>query len=784
MSSLRHAWRSLRRSPGFAAGAAATFALGVGINTAVFASVDRLLFRPLPYANADRLFLLQQIDRESGQRVPLPARYAVEARALGLIDDLAILGDSTGLFMGPEGDGAEVRVSMVTWRMLEIAGLRPIIGRGFIEEDDRAARRVVVLTYEGWTSRFASDPNVLGRRLWFRNDSREIIGVLPPGYITPGTFIDPLISGVALMPTPKLSVDAAVRINPATVRLREGVSRDAAQAAITALVERLKPEMPPAKGTLEVQLVPIRDAMFGRYYEYLWLVIGGAALVLVIACVNLAGLFLLRRRTRLRDAAVRLSLGASRRRLLGDAIAEGLLVCLSGTAAALLVLLWTWQGLTSILPAIFGRFSSGLDLRVVAFAVLIATVASLAASVLPALLLSRAGVWRVTQAGAGRLASGSSGRGRWLLGIEAAVGVVLVAGAVLTARNLNGLTAAGLGFDPRDLNLVLVWTISKTSADKYDDLQQALEVVRRTAGVVSAAGAPQMPVLRTGTTPFSSSGPPCCKWQVTGDYISTMGIPLLAGREIEDDDVRTRALVAMLNQAALARVWPGVPPAAAVGRSLALEGEPAREIIGIVGDTRRGHDDDQLPSIFVPVVSDPFGGMLIVARTQPGVALLVSSVRPTVEASGRRQLIYIRPMASSYDRVLEAPRFRAALFAAFGGVALVVAMVGLYALTSFEVMSRRRELGVRMALGASRRTVLWLVLLDSAKPVIAGLVAGLGLALWSAPFLQSFLHRMSARDPWTLAIAAIALLAASLAAAWLPTWRATRIDPVEVLRQT
>jgi hypothetical protein len=271
---------------------------------------------------------------------------------------------------------------------------------------------------------------------------------------------------------------------------------------------------------------------------------------------------------------------------------------------------------------------------------------------------------------------------------------------------------------------------------------------------------------------------------VTGDYISTVGVPLLAGREIEDDDVRTKALVAMLNQSALARLWPGVPPAAAVGRSLALDGEPAREIIGIVGDTRRGHDDDLLPSIFVPVVSDPFSGMLIVARRQPGVSLLVSKVRPQVEAPGRRQLIYIRPMAAQYDRVLEAPRFRAILFAAFGSVALVIAMVGLYALTSFDVTSRRRELGVRIALGASRRSVLRLVLLDSAKPVIAGLVVGLGLAVWSAPFLQSFLHRMSARDPWTLALAAVALLAASLAATWVPTWRATRIDPVEVLRQT
>jgi predicted permease len=783
MTSLQHAWRSLRRSPGFAAGAAATFALGIGINTAVFASVDRMLFRPLPYHNADRLFLLQQIDVESGQRVPLPARYAFEARDLGIIDDLAMLGDSTGFFMGPDGDGPEVRVSMVTSRMLEITGQRPIMGRGFIDEDDRLARRVVVLTHEGWTSRFASDPHVLGRRIWFRDDAREIVGVLAPGYITPGTFIDPNISGVALMPTRTLFLNGVARVNPPTVRLKAGVSRDEAQAAIAALVERLKPEMPPEKGVMEVQLVPIRDAMFGGFYNYLWLVVGGAALVLAIACVNLTGLFLVRGRARLRDAAVRLSLGASRRRLMSDAIAEGLLVCLVGAVAALLVLLWTWQGLTSMLPPVFGRFSAGIDLRVAAVAIVVAAVASLAASVLPAFLLSRAALWRA-QAGAGPLGGGTRRRGRSLMAIEAALGVVLVAGAVITARNLNGLTAAGLGFDPRDVHLLLVTSLGKTSADKYDDLQHALTIVRGTPGVVSAAGAPQMSVLRTGTAPFSATGPPCCRWQITGDYISTIGIPLLAGREIEDDDVRTRALVAILNQAALARVWPGVPPAAAVGRSLALDGEPAREIIGIVGDTRRGHDDDVLPAIFVPVVSDPFGGMLIAARTQPGVALLVSRVRPQVEAAGRRQLIYIRPMAASYARVLEAPRFRAILFAAFGGLALVIAMVGLYALTSFDVTSRRRELGVRIALGASRRSVLRLVLMDSAKPVIAGLVAGLGLAVWAAPFLQSFLHRMSARDPWMLAIAAIALLAASLAAAWVPTWRATRIDPVDVLRQT
>jgi predicted permease len=786
VTALRRAWRSLVRSPGFALGAAATFALGIGINIAVFSSVDRMLFRPLPYRDADRLFLIQQIDLDSGQRVNLPARYAMEAKAqLDFIEELAILGDSTGYFMGPDGDGPEVRVSMVTSKMLEVGGIRPVMGRDFTDEDDRFQRRVAILTHEGWQARFASDPNVLGRRIWYRDTSLEIIGVLPPGFIVPGTFIDPNISGIALMPTRTFALNGVPRIAPPTVRVKSGTSRESAQAALDTLVDRIRPEIPPEKhGPQAVQIIPIREAMFGQYFRYLWLVAGGAALVLVIACANLAGLFLVRGRARLKAAAVRLSLGASRARIAGEAMMEGALVCVAGTVTALLALAWAGRALQSVLPAIFSRFSAGLDLRVVTFAIATTILVSLLASLVPAYLLSRGDVWRAVHSGVGPLGGGSPRRGRWLLALEAAVGVVLVAGAVVAARNLAGLTSAGIGFDPGNRHLLLITTRSKTAADRYADLQQALAIVRGLPGVVSAAGAPMLSVLRTGTAPFSSSGPPCCRWQVTGDYVGTMGIPLLAGRDITDADVLTRAPVALLNQLALARVWPGVRAADAIGRPLRLDGEPDREIVGIVGDTRRGHDDDPLPGVFVPVVSDPFGGMLIVARTQPGVPLLVSRVRPAVETAGRRELLYIRPMAPMYDRALEAPRFRAMLFGLFGIVALVIAMVGLYALTSFEVTSRRSELGVRIALGASRRAVLRLVLVDSSKPVVVGLIAGLGVAAWAAPFLQSFLHRMNARDPWMLAVAAAALLGASLAAAWLPAWRATRVNPVDVLRQT
>ena len=633
MMVLGYAWRSLLRTPGFALAATATFALGIGVNAAVFASVDRLLFRPLPFRDSDRLFLLQQTDVDSGQRLPLPARYLVEARdQLGLIEDAAFLGDSSAYFATPAGDGPEIRISRVTSRMLEVSGVRPAIGRGFLEDDDRLDRQVVVLTHEGWLARFGGDPDVLGRRIWFRDNSLEIIGVLPPGFIVPGAFIDPNIVGIGRMATPTQTVDAVLRIQPPTVRLRPGVTREAAQAAMDVLVERLKPEMPRPKGGAEVvEFVPIRRAMFGQYFPYLWLAFGGASLVLGIACANLAGLFLVRGRARLRDTAVRLSLGASRRRLLADALAEGLVVCLLGATAALLTLHWSTQALGALLPPIFSRFSAGVDGRVVLFALGAAGLASLAASILPALLLRRDDLWRVIQGGRSPRAAGAARHGRWLLAAEAAVGVVLIAGAAVTARNLTRLTAIDLGFDPTNVNLVLVTSTAATPAERYVEFERALAIVRMEPGVVSAAGAPAIPVLRTGAFPFSKTGPPCCRWQVTGDYVATIGVPLLAGRAISDADVQSLAPVAMLNDAGLKRVWPGVPAAAAVGRLLTLDTEPAREVVGIIGDTRRGYDDDLLPAIYVPVAHDLPRSALILARMQPGVPLLYSALRTRIE---------------------------------------------------------------------------------------------------------------------------------------------------------
>lgn len=785
MRTLRLALRSLGRTPAFALGAVAIFALAIGINVAVFSSVDRMLFRPLPYRHADRLFLLQEIDRDSGRPLTfLPARDVLEARQLDVVDAITYLGDSSGFFEIPANDGAEIRLSFVTANMLGVGGVAPILGRDFNPEDERLRRNVALVTYEGWQGRFGGDPNILGRRVYARARSLQIVGVLPPGYIPAGAFLDPNASGIALMAPPDLTGPPGKRTLPPTIRLKAGVSAQAAQTALDALVARLSPEMPRERGGPKAfRLVPIRQAMFGRYSSYLWLVVAAAGLVLLIACANLAGLFLVRSRSRLRDTAVRLALGASRTRMLGHALVEGAVVCLTGAAAALLILRWSSSWLQSLLPPIFGRFSAGVDARVVAFTLLVAAGAGLVAATLPALLVGR-DVWRVVQGGRGPLGGGSARRGRWLLALEAAVSLVLVAGAGVTARNFVRLSAPRLGFNPVNLQLILIRSSAASDADRHADLQQALEIVRRSPGVAAAgAGAPILPILRSDVaTPLAPDGPPCCRWQVSDGYMEALGVPVLAGRALTDIDAQTKATVGVLNESALHVLWPGVTAEAAIGRSLRFKGEPAREIVGVVGDTRRGYDDDDRPpGLYVPIAADPFRGMLIVARTRPGVRLLPSTLRPLVETP-RRTLLYIRPMAPMYARALDAPRFRAVLFGMFGVVALVTAMAGLYALATFEVANRRRELGVRVTLGASRPAIQRLVLVDSSKPILAGVVIGLGVAIWAGRFLQAFLHDFSARDPWTLAGAALALLVASGLAAWRPAWRASRTDPAVILR--
>jgi len=784
---MMHSIRSLARARWFTAGAIVTFALGIGTNIAVFALVDRLLFRPLPYHEPQQLFLIQEVDLDTGQRkYSLPKRYVDEARTrLAFLDErMAMMGDSAGYYFTPDMDGPELRLTNVTYQMPAILGLNPVRGRAFNEEDDRLKRAVVMLTYEGWQDRLGGAPDAVGRKLWLRDDAFEVIGILPPGFIPPGAFVDPTMVGIRLMPEVN-TVRGGVLSSPPVVRIVSGVSQAAAQAELEALVQSLRQETPAELTPSSIRFIPIRDAMFGTYYQYIKLVLGGAALVLLATCVSLTTLFLVRARSLWPEVALRAALGASPRRLLAEALAERGLVCIAGTVAALVAYRWSAAALTATVPPLFGRFAAGAtDLRVILFA---------AAAVLLATLIATIFTSRQTTAdplaALGRTTAGDPQRrlrsGRWILAVEAALGVVLVAGAVVTVRNFAGLATTGLGFEPE--GTYLLYTRSKPGLNKvenFDAFQRMLDALRRMPGVIAAAGSPSLSVTRLSESPFSPQGPSCCRWRVSSDYFDTLQIPIIAGRALSAEDGRNDGRVAVLSLLGARRLWPNLAPEAAVGRIVQFDGEPPREVVGVCGDVRRSYDDQHWPSIYLPLNSDSPPGVVMsaVIRTAKGVDMRFGSLRPAAEAGGDNTLLAVRPMLPMYDRALEAPRFRAVLFGVFAAVALLVAMTGRYATAGYLAIQRKQEIGVRMTLGAVRGSIIRLVIMETCLPVVVGTAGGLLLAAWAARYVQTFLHNVDARDPWTYLLVAGVLVGTSVGAAWLPAHRASRTDPAEALR--
>lgn len=523
--------------------------------------------------------------------------------------------------------------------------------------------------------------------------------------------------------------------------------------------------------------------MFGTFYPYIRLILGGAALVLLATCVSLATLFLVRARSLWPEVALRASLGASPRRLIAEALTERGLVCIAGTIAALVAYRWSADAITATVPPLFGRFAAGAtDLRVILFAIASVLLATLIATVFTSRQLTNVDPGAVL----GRAAAGGPAQrlrsGRWILAVEAALGVVLVAGAVVTLRNFAGLATTGLGFEPEDT--VLVYTRSQAgTGGSFDATQRMLDAIRRVPGVIAAAASPSLSIMRFSETPFGPGGPPCCRWRVTGDYFETAKIPIIAGRALTAEDGRNDARVAVLSTLGARRLWPNDAPESVVGRIVQFDGEPSREVVGVGGDVRRSYDDEHWPAIYLPLTSSPPGALMsTVIRTAKGVNLGFGSLRPIAEAGGENVLVAVRPMTPLYDRALEAPRFRAVLFGVFAAVALMVAMTGLYATAGYLAIQRRREIGVRMTLGAVRGSIIRLIVMETCLPVLVGTVGGILLTAWAARYVQAFLHGVDARDPLTYVLVAAVLVLSSVGAAALPAWRASRTDPAEALR--
>lgn len=791
MSDIRYALRSLWRSKAFALGALAVFAIGIGINIATFSVVDRILFRSLPFAESHRLVQLRMCSRTTGECGGgfLPA-VIEEAGALTTIGPLAVVAFAEQFRIN--GAGEDVRplwLHQTSMNLLDVLGVQPAVGRGVSEEEARQDRRVAVLSHETWQAKFGGAADILTRELRTPSGTVPIIGVLPEGFVAPSwAMASAAWDGLAFYAKPR-SIAPLARLSP-------GATPEQAAAEIERLVAALGPRLRDARTPADAPLPYIRvdtleSTLFERNADQAAVVAAAACLVLLLACANLAGLMMTRGRSRERELALRVALGASRRRIVTTTLVEAGVLCLGGAAAAVLALTWAGGVVRSVLPPLMARYAiAQTDWRAVTAAVTASLVCTVLAGLWPGL---RAARLRPTDALVSANGTGGHRRvagGRVLLGLEAAFGVVLVLAAVGAVRSFANLVSEGVGLNPRGLYSVRLLPAPNaapgprlTPGEQLVNYQTRLMQSRTLPGVAGVAGADS--VVGSGEAPlrgFSADrNMRGGRYEVSGGYFALLGARPVVGREFSEAEVGARADLAILNAAGVQLVWPGLPPASAVGRTMTLPGDVPRTVIGIVPPQRIWYGAPEAAAVFVPLGSEParYGGWLV--RLVDDAPDTVATFRQAL-ASSTGQRVSLSSVSETYASGLNEPRFRAVMLAAFALSGLVIAAGGIFAMTAFAVALRRREMGVRLALGATPGDLAQLVIREALVPVAVGAVAGVACALWVADRLQVLLYRADARDPGTAVLVFAVLLVTAVVAAWIPARRASRTDPALVLR--
>lgn len=809
----RHALRTMRTHRVWSAAALVTLALGIGANTAVFGLVWTVLLKPLPYHEPDRLVALWNRWKGAPQATlsdPELLDYAERSRWMG------IAAHAVGtLNLGGIGEPERLPGAFVTTNLLDVLGVAPALGRGFRTDEEREGNGRVVLLSDGlWRRRFAGDPGVVGRRVSVDGEPFEVVGVLPAGFRFP---IDLRRSGAPAELAVPLTLDRAASRSKrgghylqAVARIAPGVPLERATAEIEGVLAGLVREYPDQhdQGGFGVWLAPLQDDLVGPTRPVLLILAAAVGLVLVITCANVAGLLLARSEARRQELAVRSALGADRFRLVRQLMTEAAVLAAGGALLGLAVAVAILRAVTLLAPASLPRLDEAtLDLPVLAFTMGAAGLAALAFGALPALQISRAGVAEVLGETARGSVGGRSGLRRVLVAAQVAVALVLLAGAGLLAKSFARVRSVPAGFESES---VLSLRLNAPEV-RYRDRDQVtaffarlLADVRALPGVRSAGAGSGLPLaVSSGDWSFDVEGRPlagarhhgAADWYVvTPGYFETLRIRLVRGRLPAEGDAPAARAVILINEAAAQQFFPGEDP---IGRRVLLSRsrgfeQPWREIVGIVGDVRqRGLDRPARAEMYVahaqfqhfsPGVQAR--GLSLVVRTDSPPLALAGAVRAAV-----RRLDPEVPVSqvASMDTVVAgslADRRRdVALIGGFAVLSAVLAAIGLYGLVATTVAGRVREIGVRMALGAARAQVAWLVLGQALRLVAQGAAVGLVLAPLATLALRGMLFEVSPRDLAVLGGVTTLLLAIGAAASLVPALRAARLDPMTALRE-
>ena len=803
--------RMLRRQPGFTAVAIFALALGIGATTAIFSVVDAVLWRPLPYPRADRVMsLAEQRPRESRWfGVVAPADYfdwRRDSRSFQAMAASAVQSPSGAYNLTGEGEPERVRPLEVTSQFLDVLGVRPALGRGFRAEEEAVGRHRVVLLSDGlWRRRFAADPSAVGRTVAFDGKTYEIIGVLPAQFWWPSR--------------PDIIVPLALDDHDRTLRgahflevigrLGDGVPADRAREELRIIGMRLAQEFPAENANHAPNLRPLRDAFVGDVQTMLLVVLGAVGFVLLIACANVATLLLARAAARQKEVSIRTAVGASRRRLVQQMLTESLVVAAAGGAAGVLLAAWSLSALRTLLPVRFaglpGLDHLGIDVRVLAVMVTVSLMTGLLFGVLPALAASdqRLAV-SLNEESRGGTASVRAKRLRAALVVaELALSLVLLAGASLLVVSFNNLLNVSPGFQPAQLMITRVTLPAARYAEHqrviafFDAVSERLAVaptIQRIGATTSVPfdGADSRLDLtiehRTAESPIPVRVDPRV---VSTDYFRTMGIPLVRGREFTGHDVETSGRVVIINEASARRYWPNDDP---IGQRISIGATAEwREIVGVVGDTRHeGLDADADPAAYLPQHQrfESLGAgfsraMTLVIRTTGDAASVTPLVRAAVSNVDRQVPIgVVRPMGELLDDSIALRRLNFVLVSAFAFVALSLTSAGLYGVMAYLVTQRTREIGVRMALGASRTQVLALVLREAGSMTLLGIGIGVAGALVLTRFMATMLFGISAANPLVYLSMSLLLALVALLAVAVPSSRAARIDPLSAIRES
>src|SRR6516162_4633561 len=802
LQDLRFGLRMLRRSPGFTFLVVLCLTLGIGANAAVFSWVEGILIRPYPLvSHQERLVTLTGTVRDQRDQTSWPDLLDVQ-RSCTLCETL-FLSNITGATLSIGERAQVITGSIVSANYFDAIGVHPILGRGFEPGEDtgRNAHPVVVISYHLWQTRFAGDPRIIGKTQRFDNVVYTIIGVAPKEFY--GTFVGrnmeywvPASMVEALYGGGNKLEDRGARWCEAYVRLKPGVTRNQAQQEISAIASRLEAEYPATNRGRGIKVWPLWNTPFNHASHLLptlEIMVVVAVFVLFIVCANVGNLLLVRSFARWHEMTVRLAMGASRGRLLGQLVTEGLLLSTCGAAGGMLVAYWCRHALVLFFPGDVLYLPGQIDGRVLWLSAAVCLTVTLAVGLVPAFQTRHLALAETlkTEASAVMGARGQAWFRSSLVVLQVTLSFLLLVGATLLMQSLSRIRATSPGFSTQVFDTSVPLVTAGYHAPRAKIFQDELiERVRALPGIEEAAYARVVPLSYQSysSTPIAVDGyepqpdeQPTAEYnEVSPDYFATMGIPLISGREFTRADDENAPPVAIVNQTMVARYWRGKNP---IGQRLEVKGNWVL-VVGVVKDSKYySIEETPRPFFYVPLRQ--------YFAIEPDIHIRTTQPLETIQTALMREVRALDPNLALYEMITLQEQVNRStseqlvavtLVALFGGLALLLASIGLYGVMSYTVSQSTRELGLRMALGAGASNVLRLVLSRGLLLTTTGIMIGIVLALLLTRLLGNLLYQVSPRDPLAFAAAFAVMALASTAACFLPAWRATRTDPMRALR--